>query len=253
MITLLLKSKVKTMKQALQLFIITLLIVSCTKKQSNQIEQYDSMIFTDAEIRNQEIQDSLQQARLDSLALIAWGDAKFGMSMKETLSTNAFKNGRKQHGVDEITMNFDQEFKFKKLFELNNLAGISAYYQENELKRISIKSYYVRANYINELIMDCNIFAKEFTKKHGSPSFQKGKTNILDFTVGKEFTYAKFKMKDKNIVIKLGELYDGGNYYYIIYIEKDKFPKKKHVKTEKEKKEEQRRMKEAKEIKENSF
>ena len=48
------------MKQALQLFIITLLIVSCTKKQSNQIEQYDSMIFTDAEIRNQEIQDSLQ-------------------------------------------------------------------------------------------------------------------------------------------------------------------------------------------------
>ena len=57
--------------------------------------------------------------------------------------------------------------------------------------------------------MDCNIFAKEFTKKHGSPSFQKGKTNILDFTVGKEFTYAKFKMKDKNIVIKLGELYDG--------------------------------------------
>lgn len=94
-------------------------------------------------------------------------------------------------------MNFDQEFKFKKLFELNNLAGISAYYQENELKRISIKSYYVRANYINELIMDCNIFAKEFTKKHGSPSFQKGKTNILDFTVGKEFTYAKFKMKDK--------------------------------------------------------
>lgn len=94
------------MKQALQLFIITLLIVSCTKKQSNQIEQYDSMIFTDAEIRNQEIQDSLQQARLDSLALIAWGDAKFGMSMKETLSTNAFKNGRKQHGVDEITMNF---------------------------------------------------------------------------------------------------------------------------------------------------
>ena len=155
------------MKQALQLFIITLLIVSCTKKQSNQIEQYDSMIFTDAEIRNQEIQDSLQQARLDSLALIAWGDAKFGMSMKETLSTNAFKNGRKQHGVDEITMNFDQEFKFKKLFELNNLAGISAYYQENELKRISIKSYYVRANYINELIMDCNIFAKEFTKKHG--------------------------------------------------------------------------------------
>ena len=52
------------MKQALQLFIITLLIVSCTKKQSNQIEQYDSMIFTDAEIRNQEIQDSLQHKNI---------------------------------------------------------------------------------------------------------------------------------------------------------------------------------------------
>ena len=91
------------MKQALQLFIITLLIVSCTKKQSNQIEQYDSMIFTDAEIRNQEIQDSLQQARLDSLALIAWGDAKFGMSMKETLSTNAFKNGRKRKHSKKCT------------------------------------------------------------------------------------------------------------------------------------------------------
>ena len=53
------------------------------------------MIFTDAEIRNQEIQDSLQQARLDSLALIAWGDAKFGMSMKETLSTNDIQKWEK--------------------------------------------------------------------------------------------------------------------------------------------------------------
>ena len=78
------------MRKVLLILATTLLTISCNHEQKEQTESPQTKTLTATEIRNQEIQDSLKQVKTDSLALIAWGDAKFGMTMEEALKTNAF-------------------------------------------------------------------------------------------------------------------------------------------------------------------
>ena len=239
------------MRKVLLLLPMMLITISCNHKQKEQTESPQTKTLTATEIRNQEIQDSLKQVKTDSLALIAWGDTKFGMTMKEVLATESFKGGDKYS--NSITMEFQYMWKLERNLGLNKLSIVWANFQANELTQISIESSAITANRIDDLVRDCNIFIKNFTGKYGNPSYQKDKVNISEFNSGEEFEYAKYQIGDKTITILLGEQSREVKFYYKIYIENDKFPKKKHVQTEKEKKEEQRRMKEAKEIKENSF
>ena len=239
------------MRKVILLLPMMLITISCNHKQKEQTESPQTKTLTATEIRNQEIQDSLKQVKTDSLALIAWGDAKFGMTMKEVLATKSFKGGDKYSNW--IVMGYERERIFTSSIGVNNIASIETEFKENELTRINIESYKITANRIDDLVRDCNIFISNFTKKYGNPSYKKDKVNISEFNSGEEFEYAKYQIGDKTITILLGEQSREVKFYYKIYIENDKFPKKKHVQTEKEKKEEQRRMKEAKEIKENSF
>ncbi|MCS3312919.1 hypothetical protein NXX38_13630 [Bacteroides sp. BFG-637] len=121
------------------------------------------------------------------------------------------------------------------------------------MTKIEIESYKLTADKIKELVADCDIFINNFTNKYGNPSYQCSRVNILNFEAGTVFTYARFRIGSKSITIKLGERSSGHKYYYIIYIENDKFPKKKHIQTEKEKREEQKRMEETEKIRNNSF
>jgi hypothetical protein len=239
------------MRKVLLLLPMMLITISCNHKQKEQTESPQTKTLTATEIRNQDIQDSLKQVKTDSLALIAWGDAKFGMTMKEVLATKSFKGGDKYSNW--IVMGYERERIFTSSIGVNNIASIETEFKENELTRINIESYKITANRIDDLVRDCNIFIRNFTEKYGNPSYQKDKVNISEFNSGEEFEYAKYQIGDKTITILLGEQSREVKFYYKIYIENDKFPKKKHVQTEKEKKEEQRRMKAAKEIKENSF
>ena len=71
------------MKKILLLLTTILLTIGCNQKQKEQVvSQESNPQLTAAEIRNQEIQDSLKKVRNDSLALIAWGDAKFQIGDK---------------------------------------------------------------------------------------------------------------------------------------------------------------------------
>ena len=239
------------MRKVMLILPMMLITISCNHKQKEQTESPQTKTLTATEIRNQKIQDSLKQVKTDSLALIAWGDAKFGMTMKEVLATKSFKGGDKYSNW--IVMGYERERIFTSSIGVNNIASIETEFKENELTRINIESYKITANRIDDLVRDCNIFISNFTEKYGNPSYKKDKVNISEFNSGEEFEYAKYQIGDKTITILLGEQSREVKFYYKIYIENDKFPKKKHVQTEKEKKEEQRRMKEAKEIKENSF
>lgn len=71
------------MKKILFFTIAMLLFSGCNIKNQRQKNQgrQDSIVMV--EIRKQEVKDSLERTRIDSLALIAWGDAKFGMSQKK--------------------------------------------------------------------------------------------------------------------------------------------------------------------------
>lgn len=240
------------MRKIVPLLIIILLSYSCNHKPKEQVETQKDNIITAAEKRNQEIQDSLKHVNQDSLALVAWGDVKFGMTMRETLATENFKDGYKYPESSSISMNSDKAWQLGKVFGLNHLGSFWAHFQENELVKIHIESSYPETDQINKLVRDCDIFIKNFTEKYGKPTFKKEKVSITEFNPGEEIEYARFQIGDKSITLLLGE--DSSiDYYYNIYIENNKFPKKKKIPTEKEKREKEKQRKEAKEIKENSF
>ena len=125
------------MKKVSLLLLTILLTIGCNQKPKEQVvSQESNPQLTAAEIRNQEIQDSLKKVRNDSLALIAWGDVKFGMSMREALATETFKGGDKFPDSNRISMNFNDERNFRKAFGLNESSEIWAKFQENELTSI---------------------------------------------------------------------------------------------------------------------
>ena len=242
-----------SMKKVSLLLLTMLLTFGCNQKTKEQVSatQESKPQLTAIEIRNHEIQDSLKKVKNDSLALIAWGDVIFGMNMKEVLATETFKGGDKYD--DSITMEFERERNLKRAFGLNEFWAIEAQFQENELTRIYIESADLTANHIDKLKRDCEIFINNFTKKYGEPSYKKSKVNISEFNSGEEFEYAKFQIGDKTITIVLGELSSEVRFYYHVYIDNDKFPKKKHVMTEKEIKEVRKQMEETEKIRNNSF
>lgn len=243
------------MKKLAAAFILIICTISCNHRNKGEsISQYSDSII-EIEKRNQEIQDSLNEARIDSLSSIAWGTAKFGMSIKEVLATEAFKKGRKgsYKNYTTVSMDFDNKWKLKEVFNLYlTPSEFDAYFLEDELTKIQIESSKLSATELNGLIADCDIFIKNFTDKYGSPSYELRKVNIA-FVSGEEFTYTRFRIGSKSITIKLGKMRSEHKYYYVIIIDNNKFPIKKHVPTEEEIKEEQRRIEEAKRIKENSF
>lgn len=241
-----------SMKKVSLLFLTMLLTFGCNQKTKEQVgaTQESKTQLTAIEIKNLAIQDSLEQVKVDSLALIAWGDVKFGMSMKEVLATEAFKGGNKYD--DSITMEFNRELNFSRAFGLR-LVTFWAEFKENELYRIYIDSYKPTANEINDLVMECDLFIKYFTEKYGAPSYKKNRVNISEFNSGEEFEYAKFQIGDKTITIVLGELSSEVRFYYHVYIDNDKFPQKKHAMTEKEIKQVRKQMEETEKIRNNSF
>ena len=226
------------MKKILFFTIAMLLFSGCNIKNQRQKNQgrQDSIVMV--EIRKQEVKDSLERTRIDSLALIAWGDAKFGMSQKEVLSTNTFKESS-VYSKETISM------KFENMNIANNKMTICNFYAEfemDELSRIDIKTCPETANYIDDLEIDVMRISHQFEKRYGKPAYSFGKEiSLSDFNEGDEFMYERWEIGDKSIYIQFGEVYSGSEYYYRIAIVNSKFPTKKN--TEEAKKIQERELK----------
>lgn len=232
------------------IFCATLLtIISCNQKPKVQIRDKEINIPTTAEIRKKEIQDSIDQIRKDSLALIAWGDVKFGMSMKEVLATEAFRGGERDGNL--ISMNIDKAIELEKVLALNYLGRLTAEFEENELCRIYTVSYYVEDSDINKLVSECDFLIRNFTNKYGTPIYKKDRVNLSDFNSG-EFMYSKHQIRNKTVIITLGKLTNIG-YYYKLFIDNDNFPTKKQIISEKKTKKIRKQMEEAEKTQNNSF
>lgn len=224
------------MKNILLFAFVMLLLSGCNinnQKQKNQ-ERQDSLARVEkrkqdsiARIkkRKQEIEDSLRLIRIDSLALIAWGDAKFGMSKKEVLSTNAFKGSNVYNS--SISMNYKNEMNFESDNNLKIGINIEAIFKMDELFRIEIKSTPTTASYIDDLEKDAKRISQKFTEKYGKPEYSFDKEiNVFDFNEGEEFRYKSWYIGGKAIYIQFGEKYSGSKYYYSIVIVNSKFPTK---------------------------
>ena len=150
-------------------------------------------------------------------------------------------------------MGFDVLDDISNTFSLSNLYSFNAYFEEDELTSIVLKSYSVTADHIDDLVLDCNTLANIFQKKMGTPIMRDDNISILDFNEGYEFKFAQYKVGNKNVLIRLGEENSGGEFYYIVTISNSAFPKKKHIPTKEEIKAQKDAEAKQKDVQNNSF
>lgn len=187
--------------------------------------------------------DSIQKAQIikDSLSMIAWGDAKYGMSRKEVKQTVAFKGG--EAAGNAVDMTYKNMRKVANTFGLDRLNSIAAVFSEDELVNVVMRSWKTDALNQDKLTDDCSIIANNFIERYGKPSYINENASWGDIKAWGEISLMEWEIEGmngtKHIRIEMHRYeYE---YLYEIHIWNDGFPKKKHIPTpeeiEKEKKE----------------
>ena len=209
-------------------------------------------VVADSIAKAEQWHEMQERARADSLAIIAWGDLKFGMSKSEALQTVSLKKGTVNGNT--ISMDFDTRFALEQAFGLKEFRQFDVTFEENELSFVTIKSSKVSASRIDDLVNDCKILADNFAKKMGEPVISKDEEiNVFSFNDGKMFDFACFSIGDKYVFIKLGETCSGSEYFYEVNIGNSHNPMKKHEPTPEEKAQRQKEDEERQRIIDNSF
>lgn len=239
------------MRKVLLILATTLLTISCNHKQKEQTESPQTKTLTATEIRNQEIQDSLKQVKTDSLALIAWGDAKFGMTMEEALKTNAFKDYSSNVSDTELGQKLSLSIEKLEIGNYNiDVLQFNVFFRNNELCDILIKSYPQPADHIDDLVNDALVIANQFYKKYGeaTKSFD-GQLSAFHLSKREPFYLRRWKISSKEINITFWEK-SGYEYDYSISIDNWRYPLKKDLKRTKK---EVKKQKERKKLEEYQF
>ena len=250
-------------KQVLTILAITLAIISCdsgAKKRQAEVtvaekERQDSIAKTQEE----------ERARLafeDSVAIFAWGDAKFGMTKKEVLQSKAF-SGADNYG-DSFTMDLDKEIAIQRSLGLNRWPNIWIDFggkTGNEVTRIRI-SESVEWKEFDELIYDMQQMIKEFKSKYGKPKSEfaylanmqyRDLDNYKNISVAKWIVGSgKGKYGTKYINMS-ASTYTNTSYKYDIEIYNSAYPKNPIEMTQKEIQEAKEREQKAKDAVDNSF
>lgn len=251
--------KISEMKILVISILVILSITSCESKKKSWERAKLHNIASEEKAKR----DSIEQIKIDSIALFAWGDIKFGMSIQEVLSTKSFKDGKtitSQDGCkfsNRVIMNDQTREKIMEVLGIKQVSSFEALFNLGELSTIDIRSRKVTIGQTSKLIQDCDIFVKNFTQKYGEPQTLKKDISILDFMENNVFCYANYNLGSKNISIYFFKTDHDNKFYYNVNICNYIFDLKKMEKTlEEEVKEELenlKREKEEKEIKENSF
>lgn len=236
-------------------------LTACDNKTKQQpIKADNSKQDSIARVKAEE--EKVKLAFEDSVAIYAWGDAKFGMSKKEALQTTAFGGAQKyEYG---LAMNSDKEYALQRSLHLFSFPSIWAYFggeNYSELTEISIDES-IGWEYFNYLTNDLTTMIAMFTNKYGKPDnmfvdlsslkytdVDKAKTlSVADWKIGS----GKGSNGTKLIEIKIEPCTDT-SYEYKIKIRNPAFPKNPKKKTQKEIAEEKEQAKMKREVMENSF
>lgn len=198
----------------------------------------------------------VEQTRLDSLANYAWGELKFGISVKEAKEHNelfgktVFKG---KEGITYIKIWLDNYDKYKEALGLSdNLNGeLNAYFEEDQLYQISIEGRDYDGHF-NSILHDCDLYVKLIKKKYNvEPTYINKDIKSYKIEEGNPRSYASFSISDKRIAIWIGKL--NHKHYYAIDIYNNNYPIKPHKLSEEQRKKEKEEKKEAKKIINNSL
>lgn len=216
------------------LAIVAISLFSCSgsgQRAKHEVAQADEQARLDS-IRK----DSIQKAQIinDSLSMIAWGDAKYGMSRKEVKQTIAFKGG--EAAGNAVDMTYENMRKVANTFGLDRLVSIAAVFSEDELVNIVMRSWKTDALNQDKLTDDCSIIAKNFIERYGKPSYVNENASWSDIKAWGEISLMEWEIEGKNGTkhIKIEMHRYEYEYLYEIHIWNDGFPKKKHVPTQEE-------------------
>lgn len=207
------------MKKLLLLPFFVATFLSCVNKEAQ-----DRRRFVQDSIRAvQENVDRLNQLRIDSLSLIAWGDAKFGMSTLEASQTQIFKGSKASTGYYEWTQHVSANYDSRNISNTRiGLYSLDAWFESNELRSINIKSNEKDASYLDQMERDIDVIKNGLTSKYGSPIYDTKQFNIFSFTKRDEIIFTRWEIGDKKIDLVLGEY--SSTYYYKINIRNSKYP-----------------------------
>jgi len=217
-------------------------------------------------------QDSIAQAEAeaekaktayeDSIAIYAWGDAKFGMTKKEALQTKAFSGANNYD--DSYCMDYDKTSAIQRSLGLDRSPNIWLDFggkSKNELVKIRINRTSDYSEF-SKLVNDAKIFIKEFTSKYGEPDVMASNIGTLtfrDIDNSNYYTLAKWDIGSgsgengvKYIHMQI-YTYKGDIYHLETEITNSDFPKQKIEKTQKEIEEENIKSQKAKDAIDNSF
>ncbi len=229
------------MKYSVIIIIILMLFLanSCESKENRQHRLLSEIASSDSIINSKSEIDS----KIDSLSLIAWGDSKFGMTMREAITTKAFSKGQKYDNY--ISLGYSSSHISGTKF---GIYTFDAWFEMDELYYINIISCEKTANYLDQMKDDLSVIVRGFSEKYGEPIYIKRDFNIFTFKTDDEFIYAKWDVGSKKIKIQLGE--SRSEYYYRIIIRNSSFPSKPNIE---KKKSEEKAEKERIEKRKNEF
>jgi hypothetical protein len=195
------------MKNLFFLTLVMLTLSACTQKENKSISQ-DELQQTE--------NDSVNNALADSLGQIAWGSAKFGMSVKDVQSIPEYSNleverwgDNKQYASIKLPTT---DFSIK--IGLANLNYIKIQFDNDILNWVEIRSW--EKSSLESLIKDCKRLVKLFSETYGEPSSLNEDIYYSDFDTEKNMTFATYSVGDKYISIDVLESSPDEYYYKIV-------------------------------------
>lgn len=251
-------------KLFITLMILSLSLCSCNEEAKRQAEEAAKKARNDSIIVRKIKEKEMEEAKLvfeDSVAIYAWGDAKFGMTKKEVLQTKAFSGASKYN--NSFSMDFDKERALQQSIGLHHWPDIWIDFggkTENEVTCVRINSSYNWKDF-NKLIYDIQQIIKEFTLKYGRPDNSYEQLPNLRYRDldNKKLLIARWQIgsgigENGTKYIKVyASPYTETSYQYEIDIYNSSFPKQPKEKTQKEIQEAKEKEMKTKEAVENSF
>ena len=230
---------INKMKNICYFLICILLLYSCGNGKKKAAEKQQA--YYDSIAKVMKLQEIEKNRVKDSLAVFAWGDAKFGISMSEALKTDAFKGFKKDNYNNRITKSYGYDALFHEVIALFNHDKLYRVVLESDM--ISYEKYNTKVPEISEK------YKTLISEKYGCPDVSYPIPNPYTIEKGVYYFIYNWDVNNKQIYIAVSNSHILTDRYVIKCIIIDQAEQKLQEQEEKTKEQEEkdRRRKQEKE------
>ena len=203
-------------------------LTSCTGNKASDTESEEVVVeVVDSDTSSESVRPRYTSEELDSLALSAWGDLKFGISQKEAKKSEIFKGGSKYD--DTLAGGLDYELNLCSGLGLEGSLNVWADFIGKGYSTLSVIRVDIGASKFDRILTDIVIFMSKFKEIYGEPDYMTS-TDMSAYNLGnKRIRALTWHLKSPNNGTKTINCYiEGQDYDYYrfeIIITNDKFVK----------------------------